>query len=567
MNGNHEQEPLPVDLRPPKVVMQIDRLGAFHQTRLSFVRCLVRRMARERWIIRREYFDVAANNVGEARYRIETPQGIYTFLALAHEITADERTDRAIAEKWDYTFTIHNGVPDDEDMRRLRENVPLQDWGRYSSEEFVISRANKSVRLFDNVLARLAAGEQPDPAWFVDVGYLVRTTAVFANGFYGMADYARLCQDSAFVQPFAVQMLTVYLVRHFSLDLVDHLANKMSPSSAVPLAREIRRFVGVGNATGLGMAPFLIAHPHVLHAWIQSREQAIARVQCEETVSAQQLLRFRTLLTRSIGHVAQWHTPDEEQTAKNQQLHTELQAVLSRPLATRLPWRELSEHATHNFSLETQEMLHSLVMELYPALVDDLECDGPVDGTPRLNPTRRLRELKGQIEQHYDWAAALDYDQPDERHFFWYKSKMKAEPRIGTRGIDPGDELEVTVDVGEGVSRLYCSLCALPSDALESSIARFLLANPKHRAAVQRVHSLEQWPYGEVHANLTAKDCVPLKLLRAKLSFFGTVKYDPKSDLWLRITLFQGAPLADELIDSDFSHDDWFAPVFEAAHS
>ena len=35
--------------------------------------------------------------------------------------------------------------------------------------------------------------------------------------------------------------------------------------------------------------------------------------------------------------------------------------------------------------------------------------------------------------------------------------------------------------------------------------------------------------------------------MRLKLSFFGAVKFDPKSDKWLRINMFQGAPLPNEL--------------------
>jgi hypothetical protein len=36
-------------MRPPQEVMRLARLGAFHPTRLSFVRTLVRRMGREAW--------------------------------------------------------------------------------------------------------------------------------------------------------------------------------------------------------------------------------------------------------------------------------------------------------------------------------------------------------------------------------------------------------------------------------------------------------------------------------------------------------------------------------------
>ena len=56
-------------------------------------------------------------------------------------------------------------------------------------------------------------------------------------------------------------------------------------------------------------------------------------------------------------------------------------------------------------------------------------------------------------------------------------------------------------------------------------------------------------------------------MLRAKLSFFGASKFDPKSDRWIRITLYQGAPLFDDIADPDagFAADDWWLPVLESA--
>ena len=40
-------------------------------------------------------------------------------------------------------------------------------------------------------------------------------------------------------------------------------------------------------------------------------------------------------------------------------------------------------------------------------------------------------------------------------------------------------------------------------------------------------------------------------MLRLKLSFFGALKFDPRSDKWLRICMFQGAPLPNELKNFD----------------
>ncbi len=51
--------------------------------------------------------------------------------------------------------------------------------------------------------------------------------------------------------------------------------------------------------------------------------------------------------------------------------------------------------------------------------------------------------------------------------------------------------------------------------------------------------------------NLVAEGVRPIDVLRFKLAFFGASKFDPKSDLWTRITLFQGAPQPDELAGSD----------------
>jgi hypothetical protein len=39
---------------------------------------------------------------------------------------------------------------------------------------------------------------------------------------------------------------------------------------------------------------------------------------------------------------------------------------------------------------------------------------------------------------------------------------------------------------------------------------------------------------------------MPIDLLRCKLSFFGASKFDPRSDRWVRINMYQHAPFPDE---------------------
>ena len=82
-----------------------------------------------------------------------------------------------------------------------------------------------------------------------------------------------------------------------------------------------------------------------------------------------------------------------------------------------------------------------------------------------------------------------------------------------------------------------------------------LSRHPEHRNVAKRVQAAADRPFAEVRDNLIDQSMRPIDLLRCKLAFFGAVKFDPKSDLWTRITLFQGAPLWDELQERG---DDWW---------
>ena len=110
------------------------------------------------------------------------------------------------------------------------------------------------------------------------VGYLMRTTAVYGNGKFGIADRARIAERPELAGPFRAEMLTIYLIRCFTLDLVEHVARHRGGGRFVPLEPRLKRHLGIGNATGLGMAPFLASHPILIHNWMQARETALARV-------------------------------------------------------------------------------------------------------------------------------------------------------------------------------------------------------------------------------------------------------------------------------------------------
>ena len=83
------------------------------------------------------------------------------------------------------------------------------------------------------------------------------------------------------------------------------------------------------------------------------------------------------------------------------------------------------------------------------------------------------------------------------------------------------------------------------------TIDKFLLENSDLRHVVRRAFIVEKFPYSEIQDNTISKDTIPIDMLRLKLSFFGALKFDPRSDKWLRICMFQGAPLPNELKNYD----------------
>ena len=216
--------------------------------------------------------------MGRAVYRVETPDRAYSLVAFAHDLPDEKRSDRVIAEAWDATFTLFDGDPTEDDLDRLAANVPLQEAGRISEKELSLARANRSARLWAHVVDSLAKGQQPDTDKLDGVGYLMRTTAVYGSGKFGAADYDMLSDRPEFAAPFQVEMLIVYLIRTFVRDLVNHIARAKGGDAATTLDPAIARNLGIGNATGLGMAPFIVNHPVLFNNWINAREEAIARI-------------------------------------------------------------------------------------------------------------------------------------------------------------------------------------------------------------------------------------------------------------------------------------------------
>ncbi len=211
-------------MRPPEQVMRLDRMGSSFPTRLSFMRTLIRRMSKENWKFERISREVDKDGYGVSVYSAITALRTYSLIAFTQEIPAEMRTDRVIAEVWDATFSLFDGIPTQDDIDYLANNTPKQEGGRYRPSELVLARANKSLRVFENVIASLAEGAQPDLDLLSSVGYLMRTTAVYGSGKFGCADRAKIADREECRAPFQMELLAVYLIRWFTIDSVEELA-------------------------------------------------------------------------------------------------------------------------------------------------------------------------------------------------------------------------------------------------------------------------------------------------------------------------------------------------------
>ena len=553
-------------LRPACQVMDLERLGAMHQSRLSFMRSLVRRIMRERWQITPALMELDEQGYGRVIYRIQAPQGCYSFVLFSDYLSADERNDRVIATKWDLTMALIAGdlaaevaAGDDSYLQQLRNNVPKQEAGRVDSRVFVLSRANRSARNFDYVVDQLANGEQPDSDKIAKVGYLYRTTAVYGSGKLGMADWQKVQSHWLdFARPFSAEMFVCFMLRNFSLLQAEHIAKARSPETYKPMQLSVKRYFGIGNSTGLGMAPYLINHPLLINRWVEMRELALARIRTMTEPDSGIRDCFAALLQRCEKHTREVFCDDEWQDNNNRMLLEDLQSLQQQLTAGISSWNELLSWSESHCSLQGQELLISVLLELYPTLVDELENYCCQDESMDLDPQMLVSELKARIEKHYDWALAIDFSAPEAKQTFWYRSEEKMEPRLGDCSAEPGADKQMPLGIGYLVRQCYDQLVDFNADDT-ASCAEFLLAQPQARGIVRRIQAMSNTLYGEIRANLLDKDVLPMHLLRAKLAFFGVSKFDPRSKLWVRNTMFQGAPLLED-IGKPFA-DDWFMPL------
>ncbi|MDA9653511.1 hypothetical protein N9T29_01165 [Candidatus Pelagibacter sp.] len=542
-----------IQLRDPNIIMKLSRLGSFHQSKLSFLRSFLEEF--KDWEYKRDLFDLDENGHGTAVYSFKKKDRVYSLVCFANKINEEERSDRVIATKWDAAFTLHDGVPTKKDIERLKNEVPKQEVGRLSYKELTLSRANKSVRIFNHVVESLSSGNQPDLDLLAKVGYLYRTTAVYGSGKFGLADRFRIKDREEINGPFRLEMMLVYLVRQFTFDQVNHVAKFKNPKLAVNLDPLICKSLGIGNSTGLGMAPFIVNHPTLLNNWILCRETALKKIREIKKVNIKDAELFKNSVKNSIKNITSWNTESEYQLKKINSLLEDIQKFLKFIesefcFETSHPFNKIYLWLEKETNDECIEYVVSIMMEPFDDIVKPLIklMSSEEDQYFNIPTDRNVEDLRYIVEKRYPDILKIDFDQKENHKNFWFISKNKEEPRYADRFKEHGSELEQPLAIARDIKRLHNQIIVSKNSL---TIDKFLIQNPDLRHVVRRAFIIEKFPYAEIQDNTIAEKVVPIDMLRLKLSFFGALKFDPRSDKWLRICMFQGAPLPEELKNFD----------------
>ena len=535
--------------------MKLSRMGSRYPSRLSFSRSMLRRLINDNWEIHKSKFDLDKHGFGTVVYEIIINKQTYSLVCFSAFLDDKDRSDRVIASKWDTAYTLHIGKLSNEDLIRLKKTIPLQESGRNSPNELILSRANKSVRLFQYVVDCLSNGNQPDIYEINKVGYLLRTTAVYGSGKFGLSDFTNTKNTTVFNQPFRAEMLSVYLIREFSIELVEHVARQINPKKAVKLDRKIKQHLGIGNSTGLGMAPFIIKHPKLINKWMKQYTKTLEEISQIELDSII-FEKYKKLLNKALSYLEEVNASDEFQINKNKLTTEDLKKYIfyinDLDLSQKFKWLDILDYCDSNFNNDTQEIARVQLIELYPQISEELAEDMADEEIMEIDGNQSIGDLKQIINDKYSWIKDIDFNNKDSNYLFWYVSAAKLEPRLGERYNEQGSELEQNLGIAKMVSDLFKQIKNVDENQL---ICEFLLTHPEYRGIVKRIQSLKNYPYSEVQDNVLDKKTIPIDMLRFKLSFFGANRYDPKSDRWLRVSFFSGAPYLSDLNNKNV--DEW----------
>ncbi|GAA1005119.1 hypothetical protein Aple_036190 [Acrocarpospora pleiomorpha] len=547
--------------------MTAEALSAMQPNRLSASRSLINILIDQGWRIERLVFDVDEHGAGDAVYRVHAGGRTLDFVAFAFTPSAQERTQRIFDQSWDMMGALIDGAADAGTIEWTRRELPLLYHGRATPDTLTWCRSNRSMRIFEHVVTELAAGRQPDVAALARVGYLMRNVGLDGNGTFGTRTFLAYGEDHPLRVPYHAQMLSAYLMREFSFDLAERLAALRSPH-AVPLGRRIKRFLGVGNSSALGLVLWVGNHPQLVGRWIELRERALAHAWSLVLEPGGERVRLLIrLLDRAVTFLAE-DTNEYTSFVPAVVIADELatlrhKVVLCLGETTTPPTvAEAVGDPASDLSAEAREVLHAILLELDPGYADGSIARLVVNESTRREPAMPIGRLRELLATEYAWALEMDVDSAGRRRNVWYKSRSAEEPRCGPAEEVPPGTVDLTVDV-PGTVRALDGALAAADPALP--VGRFLAAAPQHRGTVERVQTLSRLRYHTPHVDLRHAGFVPAHLIRlGNAALYGL---DRTKDFMLRDlrgVIFQGAPTREDLAAPP-EDEIWFWPPIPPA--
>ena len=321
-----------------------------------------------------------------------------------------------------------------------------------------MSRANKSVRVFNHVVERLSEGKQPDLKLLSNVGYLYRTTAVYGSGKFGLADRFRIKNREEINGPFRLEMMLVYLVRQFTFDQVNHVAHHKNPGKSVVLDRKICKNLGIGNSTGLGMAPFIVNHPTLLNNWVMSREIALKKIREIKIVKKKDSVLFIDCLKKSLTNITSWNTDSKYQQIKIKNLLKDIKKFIhfidnNFDFEDEYPFNQIYLWLEEKACEECIEYVVSIMMEPYNEITNPLisQMSSEEDKYFTIPTSRTIKDLINIIEKKYSNILKINFEKKQNTQNFWFISKNKEEPRLADRFKEGGSELEQPLAIARDV--------------------------------------------------------------------------------------------------------------------
>ncbi len=555
--------------------MRPESLRAMKATRLSFARNLISRMARERWRIELRHMEMNRIGVGRFIYGIDANGYQLHFGMLAFAPQEVEWPGRIADAGFDFLGAILDGPVDAPRMWRELDELRDRMWsGRTDNRCYGWTAINRSNRFFDHTVESLAAGKQPDLDFLAaGGGYIVRNAGWHGNGRFGSRSWLSFPAGHPFSYPYHMDLFALYIERIAGFDVAEAIARARNPKGAVSVSPELKRVLGIGNSSGVGMVAALVRWPTWMSAYHYPREVALAYAKTQVGDDQPRARRLHELLERAATYYDEQPSCPVPEIGDPKTMARELRSLarVAHELAKRgtvdnvrpqHPWAAMVAAAARSVNREVEEQVNALLIELFPKFSDAIAELFPIGMKQqrRLEPEMTLELLLSLVERRYDWALEIDQSGPEARAYFWYRSEVHGENRRGERAIDAGIEKETFVDVTGAVQALHADLKRRPP---EMTAARFLLESPHHVHTVTRVQTAAHLPYSEIRGNIIDRNFLPMDGIRFLLSMMGLECSHPNNTRWVRGVFLQGAPTPEDILRG--SSEDWIFPTLPRA--